>query len=910
MQDNIGSINDTLNILEKGYYVKNDHRINLKTPKTEMCHSIVILPKQLDEIRNAQLQKCFVMGRCGYGCFNEDSFSLAIERSKNAKYLFSKDAKQEVLVLNFANPVNPGGGVRKGAQAQEEDLCRKSSLLFALEDKSASPYYQCNRSLNTYMGSDAIVITPKVEIIKDGNGELLDDSVVVSVMTCAAPMVKYGLEGMSQEEYEQLLYHRIEGMLKCAAYLKYKVLVLGAFGCGAFGNDAKTVSDIFYKVLKEFDFCGMKEKDLFKRIDFAVLDKSPEQYNYKEFSRNFDNFYRDEDEAEQQRIQKRIKEKEEKYLDKVRGSIFGGAVGDALGYPVEFMRASDIIGKYGQKGITSYEYAANGKALISDDTQMSLFTANGLLIGDTRGSMRGIAGSPSHYISVAYDNWLVTQEKSFSEVQSIERGYMKGTTSLITWLLDVPELFSCRAPGNTCISALKSAREKEEFGGDFIKYSRNNSKGCGGIMRIAPFSLFYNLRDFKKLDREAAQIAAITHGHSLGYMSTAVLSHIISRLLYGEDNKTLKDIIYEARDTVAEIFADDEYIKELCDIINLSVELSENNKDDLTNISRIGEGWVAEETLGIALYCSLRYENDFSAGIIAAVNHNGDSDSTGAVTGNILGVINGYSGIEEKWKNNLELSNIILEMADDICHGCQMSEYSSYQDPAWISKYMYMRYPGTENKEKTTAKLIAVQGDITKITGIDAIVNAANNSLLGGGGVDGAIHRTAGPMLLEECKKLNGCATGKAKITMGYDLPCKYVIHTVGPVWQGGGADEKELLASCYRSCLELATERQIKRIAFPSISTGAYRFPLNEAAEIAVRTVREYVSNHAKDFELVAWVLFNEQTYNAYQSELGKLELSEIVNSPTLDAINRALRNGEVVTTTGGTPSKKTVCD
>ena len=139
-----------------------------------------------------------------------------------------------------------GGGGRNGARAQEEDLCRKSSLLLSLESKEAREYYDYNKSLNTYMGSDALMIAPYVEIIKDENGDLLDDTVVVSVLTCAAPMISHGKEGMSESEYEDMVYNRIMGMLKCSAYLGYRHLVLGAWGCGAFGNDAHVISDLFY----------------------------------------------------------------------------------------------------------------------------------------------------------------------------------------------------------------------------------------------------------------------------------------------------------------------------------------------------------------------------------------------------------------------------------------------------------------------------------------------------------------------------------------------------------------------------------------------------------------------------------------------------------------------------------------
>jgi O-acetyl-ADP-ribose deacetylase (regulator of RNase III) len=166
------------------------------------------------------------------------------------------------------------------------------------------------------------------------------------------------------------------------------------------------------------------------------------------------------------------------------------------------------------------------------------------------------------------------------------------------------------------------------------------------------------------------------------------------------------------------------------------------------------------------------------------------------------------------------------------------------------------------------SKIKLVQSDITKLR-VDAIVNAANNTLLGGGGVDGAIHHAAGPELLEECRKIGGCSTGEARITKGYRLPADYVIHTVGPVWQGGKHGEDELLESCYRNSLKLAEEHGVKTIAFPSISTGAYRFPLECASQIAVDTVREYLKNsHA--LERVIFVCYSQADYEVYKKQLG----------------------------------------
>ncbi len=311
--DNIKMLQNTLQILKKGCYKVNGKNVKLKLSKEEMEAVHVLLPENVRDIENrTDFEEVSVLGECGHSCVNADSFTVA--RNQYEDYFFK--GSKPVLVLNMANPVNPGGGVRRGARAQEEDLCRKSSLLLSLESKKASKYYKYNKSLNTGMGSGAIIFTPKVEIIRDGNGTLLEDTVVVAVLTCAAPMLNQGKEGMSEADYQNMFYKRIVGMLKCAAYFGYKHLVLGAWGCGAFGNDAHVVSDLFFKALKEMDYNGQQEKDFFNRIDFAVLDNTAEQYNFKEFYRNFgsDNFFRDENQKEIDLALKHIKDSEV-YLD-------------------------------------------------------------------------------------------------------------------------------------------------------------------------------------------------------------------------------------------------------------------------------------------------------------------------------------------------------------------------------------------------------------------------------------------------------------------------------------------------------------------------------------------------------------------------------------------------------------------
>ena len=160
-----------------------------------------------------------------------------------------------------------------------------------------------------------------------------------------------------------------------------------------------------------------------------------------------------------------------------------------------------------------------------------------------------------------------------------------------------------------------------------------------------------------------------------------------------------------------------------------------------------------------------------------------------------------------------------------------------------------------------------IKGDITHLQ-VDSIVNAANTSLLGGGGVDGAIHRAAGKELLAECRTLGGCATGDAKITKGYNLPAKFVIHTVGPVWRGGNSGEPEKLASCYQKSLELAVHYEIRTIAFPNISTGVYGYPKNLAAEIAISTVRNFMESHS-EIEQVIFCVFDDENFQLYQNIL-----------------------------------------
>jgi len=362
--------------------------------------------------------------------------------------------------------------------------------------------------------------------------------------------------------------------------------------------------------------------------------------------------------------------------DKFRGCLIGGAAGDALGYAVEFMDAWSIFKRFGPAGITEY-VLHKGVAQISDDTQMTLFTATGLLSGTAAGKIRGAKGQYSDYIACAYKEWLRTQNGS--SPQKNER--------LHSWLANVPALYSRRAPGLTCLSALGSGKSGS------MEAPINSSKGCGGVMRVAPIGLYFTDKGMpaEAIDAIGAEAAALTHGHELGYIPAAALVHLIY-LLSSEESIGLSEAVEDMIRAMQKQFASAKHIGQFVKGIRRAVELSASEKEDSEAIRILGEGWVAEETLAIAIYCALRYPEDFDKALIASVNHDGDSDSTGAVTGNILGVYLGMNGIPQKYITHLELRDLILEIADDLYTDGGMSEEGADPDLVWAQKYMETTY--------------------------------------------------------------------------------------------------------------------------------------------------------------------------------------------------------------------------
>lgn len=326
-----------------------------------------------------------------------------------------------------------------------------------------------------------------------------------------------------------------------------------------------------------------------------------------------------------------------------RGCLIGGAIGDAMGWPVEFLSLDEIKRKYGSKGIRDLQISNNGKAEITDDTQMTLFTAEGILQAEMYRRDNAIIDTVS-CVYFAYMRWLHTQGYDKNEnLKSIYQGE----------LLKVKELYVRRAPGISCLSALASRKQ------GLVYEPINDSKGCGGVMRVAPIGLFYSKEEAFKV---AVDCAAITHGHPLGYLSAGALACIISCIIEG---LSLEESIKEALIKLKNYRGHEKCTK----LINKAIDLSKTDKDPVEAIGELGEGWVGEEALAISIYCALKYSNDFEGAICAAVNHDGDSDSTGSITGNILGVYIGIDNIPEKWTEHVELMDVIIKMADGLLLG-------------------------------------------------------------------------------------------------------------------------------------------------------------------------------------------------------------------------------------------------
>lgn len=345
----------------------------------------------------------------------------------------------------------------------------------------------------------------------------------------------------------------------------------------------------------------------------------------------------------------------------IRGSLFGGAAGDALGYPIEFETLQYIQKTYGPQGLTKLlPNERTGKALVSDDTQMTLFTANGLLCALAQGT------DPAQAIYRAYLDWYATQTDQ-----------MKAPP--VSWLLEVEGLHALRAPGTSCMHALGSGAWGTPTN------PINDSKGCGGVMRVAPIGLCPALveKDLDQAIRLGAEAAALTHGHPLGWLSAAALVHIVARAAFGgcPYGDGLYGIVQECRETLFRLYPDFPETEELDELLDETVEMARGDIPDEDCLLRLGEGWVAEEALAVALFCALRHPDNLPEALCAAVNHDGDSDSTGAICGNILGAWLGDKAIPAVWMETLELTEVIEAIACDLEKGCAAGEGRDYRKP-------------------------------------------------------------------------------------------------------------------------------------------------------------------------------------------------------------------------------------
>ncbi|MCZ4538146.1 ADP-ribosylglycohydrolase family protein [Gordonia terrae] len=356
-------------------------------------------------------------------------------------------------------------------------------------------------------------------------------------------------------------------------------------------------------------------------------------------------------------------------MDRFTGCLLAGAAGDALGGAVEFSTRDAILERFGPAGITSYSEACGGLGTITDDTQMTLFTAEGLL----RAWARDCAGGISCYAATtarAYLRWFITQGGH-------PRHGVLATTERSSWLAGHQQLHSRRAPGTTCLEALRVTTRPGAP-------ADNDSKGCGGVMRVAPVGLFAARADWSAAGTFdlATTLAALTHGHPSGSLPAGVLAVAVRELIVGAG-------LPEALATAKGILRNRSGHEETLTALEAAESLAGSGLSHEAAITRLGEGWVGEEALAIAVYSAL-VADDLEDAVIIAVNHDGDSDSTGAIAGNLLGARDGVEAIPPRWLEPLELRDVIVEMAGDL-HEFVEWDITETDEPAgsgsWVERY-------------------------------------------------------------------------------------------------------------------------------------------------------------------------------------------------------------------------------
>lgn len=350
---------------------------------------------------------------------------------------------------------------------------------------------------------------------------------------------------------------------------------------------------------------------------------------------------------------------EKSKADYFTGCLMGGAIGDAIGAPVEFFSLRNIRERFGEGGVTGYVEFSDGHGEFTDDTQMTLFTAEALLIASHKNQLNDnvtLTGIAHH----AYLRWLITQD-----VQ-IKTNQLPGWDSAesVGGLMNHRLLFKQRAPGNTCLSALMSGKAGT------LQQPINNSKGCGTIMRMAPVGLAFAGQP-EKAFTVGCDLSAITHGHPSGYLAAGYFASLIAILATGT---TLTEAISKAILLLKKWDNHRETLTAVESALNVFSTTSPHTTPAAELAEQLGRGWIAEEALSISLLSSLIYEHDFRMGVLYAVNHGGDSDSTGSITGNILGLINGIQSLPKEWIKNLSGAALVYQMGEELSE-VSSSEY-------------------------------------------------------------------------------------------------------------------------------------------------------------------------------------------------------------------------------------------
>jgi ADP-ribosylglycohydrolase len=346
-----------------------------------------------------------------------------------------------------------------------------------------------------------------------------------------------------------------------------------------------------------------------------------------------------------------------------RGCLLGGAVGDALGAPVEFMTLEQIQGRFGPLGVTGLEGGTWPAGSITDDTQMTLFTAEGLLRAQVRGALKGIVHPPS-VVDHAYARWLHTQG------EHSPRWAKWNTDGYDGWLVGLQELHVRRAPGRTCLSALNAERAGT------LERPLNDSKGCGGVMRIAPVGL---LAPRDRAFSLGVEIASLTHGHASGHLAAGFLASVIAALRDGDQLDT-------ALDGATEELEGYDGCEETLTAVSAARRLAHTGAPSPEQVERLGGGWVGEEALAIGLYAVLATRS-FAEAVVLGANHGGDSDSTAAIAGSLAGIIYGEGAIPPDWLGTLELRDAISQVAEDL-------HRATHGGSGWDPEREWDRYPG------------------------------------------------------------------------------------------------------------------------------------------------------------------------------------------------------------------------